>query len=551
MSQNTASSRSTPGIVDAAWRHRWLVVAATLVFGALGYGASQFQEPTFSATATLTLTDPRESSIFDSRGGVDPERYVLQQADLLTSRTILETAAERLGGELSASDLEDRLTTDRSIELSQLTITASAGGAEEAAEIANTVALAYQDFARDQVQSRAQVAIAELEPLVNQLQTELDEVRTEGDDGDPTSDARAQVLTQRMFDLDARTQQLAVDAAVFGSGVSIFEPAEPPIGPSSPRPTRTAIATALVGGFLGVLAAFWWTSASRSIQDRDEPARILGAPLLGDVPLVPSRTDMVDLGEHPGVQEAFQFVLGSIEFALSEKRGRSVLITSAVPGAGKTVTSLQLAAAAVREGQRVLLVDADLRASGLSQLLRADLLPGLIQLVRDPAGDPADVIYHCWIGDGVRLPVIAAGRQEGQGPSWVPTGGMDRVIDRLRHHELVILDSAPLLAVADTGALVNAADGVVLVVRHGSSQKELQLALERLAFTRTPLLGYVYLSPDPPSAVYGYGYGYGSERPAAASAGGSFRPAWLRSRRPGDNGRGRSDSLAPPPRQGR
>ena len=116
-----------------------------------------------------------------------------------------------------------------------------------------------------------------------------------------------------------------------------------------------------------------------------DPAAVLGAPLLGEVPdYAGPQTGTLSGQLHlePALVEGYQFVLSSIEYALEHNGGSSVLVTSASQGDGKTTTVLQLAMAASRDGRRVVLCDADIRAQGLTRLLGVTERTGLTDLAR-------------------------------------------------------------------------------------------------------------------------------------------------------------------------
>ena len=124
-------------------------------------------------------------------------------------------------------------------------------------------------------------AIASLEKLRDRSQANLD-ASPESPDGPLTP--RQQQLIGQIADLQQREQDITAQAAVYASGVEYFERAEPPTSPSEPKPKLAAA----LGGLLGLLAAgawAWWAAArDQRAEGRGEPARILGAPLLGEVP---------------------------------------------------------------------------------------------------------------------------------------------------------------------------------------------------------------------------------------------------------------------------
>jgi Mrp family chromosome partitioning ATPase len=326
------------------------------------------------------------------------------------------------------------------------------------------------------------------------------------------------VLTQRLVEVETLAQQLQVDARIFGSGVQFAEDAVVPELPVSPRPRRTAIVSALLGALLASALAYWQAGRGHRIAARDEPARILEVPLLGVLPTY-KPPQQVTLGQRtalePRTSEAYRFVYSSLTAILREHGGRSVMITSSGPGIGKTESALQLAVTAVRRGQRVLLIDADLRMSGLTSFLRAERAPGLMDLAASEDGVQASSLVRKYPLDQHRhIHVLTAGRikereDDHLNESWFGAAFEEIVQD----YDLTIVDSPPLLAVADTSTIAGYTDAIVLVVREGSDLEQLERVRQRLRFVQQRLVGYVYLTP---TALDNADFDYGLVRSQAS-----------------------------------
>ena len=214
-------------------------------------------------------------------------------------------------------------------------------------------------------------------------------------------------------------------------------------------------------------------------------------------------------------------VLNAIEGRGGEKAARNnvVLVTSAVPGEGKTFTSLNLALSIVRDREsRVVLVDGDVARPGLTPTLGLEGRPGLNEVLEDTAMDVEAVIYRTDI-DGLFF--VPAGRWHDHSPEFFAGSRMPQVIDELSRrvgNGVIIFDSPPLLATNDAQALTRYAGQVLLVVR--SDDTEQQAVLDALALVdRTAVVSAVLnrVSPSIVSRYYGqyyYGYNYGQGRPS-------------------------------------
>ena len=496
------------------WRYKYVVAVAMLVGGLLGYFLSSSQAPQYEASSRLFLTDPSDPGLlsFDTRS-IDMDPYVLQQLERVTSQPVLSAAAERLGDDVSAASVGRSVSAEADLEVDAIVLSATAEEPERAARIANAVITAYEEQAASETQEEAELAIAEIQGQIQQLQEQLAQAEqaVAANPDDTVEAARARTLTEQIIALDSKASDIAARAAIFGSGIDVAEEASPPDAPFAPSPARDAVLGAVLLAAVAGAFAYWRAGQVNVVQTGAEPARILGVPLLGEVPRYKTSgrgtlADRLSLGH--AAAEAYQFVLSSVQFALAEVGGKTVLVTSAAPGDGKTVSALQLAVASVRDGRRTTLVDADIRAYGLTATLQAQELPGLSDMVRGNS-DYNSALKRYRVDDDVVLPVITAGTQNSDPATLLRSPGFGRTTEELSAEaDLVFFDTPPLLSVVDATIVANQVDGIVIVVSHNTSLSSLSKLKERLAFVSTPLLGYIYnrASDDSGSSPYGYGY---------------------------------------------
>ena len=348
----------------------------------------------------------------------------------------------------------------------------------------------------------AQRAIASLETLRDRYQANLD-ASPRSSDGRLTS--RQQQLAGQIADIEQRQLDITAQAEVYASGVEYFERAEPPASPSQPKPMLGAV----LGGLVGLLAAgAWaWRAAARDqrAEGRDEPARILGAPLLGEVPrprAPPVGSPVTPPGLDPALEDAYHLVVASMEHELAGVGGKSIAVTSVGQGASRTSTVLQIATAASQENRTILLIDADVRMRRLSE--RVDFAQvaseGNGHKPPMPRGEPAGAKEYIdrlvSTDSGMVLPVAS-----NPADPWHPAGSY-RAVD-VGHavrsigemFDLVLIDTPALLSSSKALGVAGQADGVVLVVAHRVALSRLRDVRDRLAFVKTPLIGYVYVRP--------------------------------------------------------
>ena len=529
---------SGPGLLASLWRYRLLVAAITLLLGAGGYALSLLQPTLYQGEARLILADPRGRNVFQQDQApwlADPSRYVRNRAEMMTSDPVLRRAASDLG----RSDLgliRARVSADPSADLDLVTVHALDPTPAGAAALANGVAKAFQAIAANQAKVNTATITKQLKDSKAHLQARIDDLgkRLQGAPDDAALRAERDAALEQLTATQSRADEIAVDMSLAASGVDWFEPANPPAAPAQPHSLGAGLAGAMVGLLAGGVFAWWLSGRTQTADGRQDAAPILKASLLGEVPDFAS---VGITGSAPALSapksaagEAYQFVVASLEFALTESGGKTVLVTSPGPTDGKTVTALNLAIAARRNGRKVLLVDADARARGLTQLTDVPATPGLTELV-EQRGSFYDCVTSVRISDEDALPIIPAGSMPSEPVGFFRTAAFRKALLQLREHaDLVIIDSAPLLAVADTSAIASHTDGILVVVARGTRLHAVEEVRERLQFVGSPVLGYVFNRADLRRGRYGYGkygygkygYGYGEQ---AEPAGAGSRPA--------------------------
>lgn len=535
MDQSATWTRAAPGVFGVFWRHKLLVMTLTVLFGILGWAVSHLQATKYSAEAKLVVNDPSDSSVFGSQQTVlDPARYVRARAEYMTSTAVLAHASRIVAGRLTVDEIRSQVTVTPAKELDLITIDALGPTPESAADLANAVSRAYQLESLAANKSASTNATKQLDISKRALQRQIDDldqrIAAAADSKEGASviaglNTQRAAATTQLFSVQSQADQISADAALAGSGVALAERAEPPVSRSQPRPLGAALVSAFLGFLVGMALAWWRSENRQRADDRLDPAQVLGVPLLAEVPEFAGTSS----GKLPaydanltGAGEAYHFLVASLGFALDSKEGSTVLVTSARPGEGKTVTAANLAVAAMRDGRRVLVVDADERARGLTALTGVAEEPGLTDLT-DESMAVDRVISRMPLGQGDSLAVVAAGHRLADPAGFFRSGDFRRVMARAKADmDLVIVDTPPLLAVSDSSAIASQADGIIIVVGRGTPIRMLREVRERLEFIGTPALGYVFNRAIARRDSYGYG-GYDYARAAAQKTGGTRR----------------------------
>jgi len=256
--------------------------------------------------------------------------------------------------------------------------------------------------------------------------------------------------------------------------VSLAEVPENPMGPS--RKLYLA-----AGGFVGVLlaiaTAFLLDLLDSSVKTIKEVKELYGYTLLGVIPLVkesPRQGEqdvpdpslprlLVNQPAHAGVRESYQILQANLKFLQSDRELRTVLLTSAVPGEGKSEVAANLAAALAQVGRRVLLVDADMRCPRQHHALRVLNQQGLSHVITGQAE-----LQACTQPALENLDVLTAGAVPPNPVALLDSRRMQSLLQSLtEQYDMIIVDAPPLAGYADASILGRMTDGILLVVRPG------------------------------------------------------------------------------------
>lgn len=262
-----------------------------------------------------------------------------------------------------------------------------------------------------------------------------------------------------------RTRETDISADLRTNNIRVVDAAEPPRDPSSPN-RRNNLALGLLGGLmLGVGLAFLFEYVDGRIKSPDEIRAHLGLPCLGMIPAIkagPGQPDPLLSADTPHVfAEAIKAIRTNLLFSSAEESSKSVVVTSTGPGEGKTVVSTNLAIALAQAGQRVLLMDCDMRRPRVHTLLSVEGEPGLSNVMVGDA-KASDAVQKT---PTQNLWVLPAGKHPPNPAELLGSKRFREFTKNLAEHfDWIILDSPPVMAVTDAVVVAHHAHGTVFVV---------------------------------------------------------------------------------------
>ncbi|RKT10526.1 tyrosine-protein kinase Etk/Wzc [Paraburkholderia sp. RAU2J] len=336
-----------------------------------------------------------------------------------------------------------------------------------------------------------------------------------------------QVNTDLYTSLLNNFQQLQLVKAGKTGNVRLVDRASIPEDPVKPKRVLVIAGAALVGVFLGVVVAFVRNMLFRGISDPNEIERRSGLHVYSTIPLSELQPDLyrrirakepgvkllaVDAPEDPTI-ESFRSLRTALQFTMFNAKNNVVLITGPAPSVGKSFVSANFAAVLTTAGRRVLLIDADLRKGYLHQYFGFERGIGLSEIISGQ--QTVESALHRSVLPN--LDFIATGVQP-RNPAELLLS--ERVPNLIREvsamYDIIVIDTAPVLAAADAGILAPAAGTVFLVARATVTKMgELTESMKRLAQNGVSATGVLFNGLNLRHAKYGYGSKYGAYRYAA------------------------------------
>jgi tyrosine-protein kinase len=469
--------------LDALKRSRWLIALIVVSLTLAVFVISLLLPKTYQAISTLVLNPTPQSVSTDAQS---TQRDLATVKAMLTYRPLLSAAVKNgLEGE-TVDSVRKKVTASVDQNANVINIVGTDDTARGAAAIANVVAATFLSRERRTEKQRLQESRVVFEKELAALQASLT----------PTNQAEVQSqiasVRQQLIDLNLGANN--------GTALQLGERAEPPDSASSPKPIRNAAFAAFAGLFIAALVVLARAQLKPRVSGSRELSRLFDLPVMVEVPFVRRR-----FGHSPNTlssveYEAYQTLQASLRMQLPPDSQRTVLVTSALHGEGKTEVTAALGLVLAQAGQRTWLVSADMRWPRLHELFDVAQTPGLAEvLASGRQGESAVTVGARSKGsreNGGRLHVLASGHRPPDPAQLLAGGALDGFFDDIKESEYdyVLLDGPPLLGLVDSQVLAQRVDGVIVVCRPdrltSGNAIDMRELLQRL---RAPALGLVVI----------------------------------------------------------
>lgn len=477
--------------------------------------ASLVQTPIYEGEARVLLQPSSTESMFDVGGAERPDadRIVETEIEVAESQPVRNAVEDQLG---AVADVEATAVGSSDI----IQIAARSPDRSRAAAAAKAYALAYIEFRRLQAVEEIERASDKIEAKVAELETRIQALespdRPEDQEAlDESVGASRDVLVSQQALFRQRLDELQVEAQLKTGGAQLVTQGVIPTSKVSPNPQRSAVVASVVGLVLGFGLAFLMEYLDDSVKTKEDLDRAAGElPVLGLIPIVPGKdgpgSAVAPLTENGSpAAEAYRSLRTALQFLGVERAPRVFQVTSPSANEGKSSTVANLALVLSRAGQRVIVVDCDLRRACMHDVFGLPNTAGFTSLY---LGDGTlDSVLRPVQGED-NLRVLTAGPLPPNPSEVLSSKRTAEVVALIRHDcDVVVIDCPPVLPVADAAALSAWVDAALLVVAAGiTTKKDLRRAIELLRLAEAPVVGTVLNRTEPGDT---YGYGYGSPRP--------------------------------------
>ena len=304
-----------------------------------------------------------------------------------------------------------------------------------------------------------------------------------------------------------RYKEIGVAAGVGTNNVSIVDSAEAPRRPSSPKLLLNLALGLILGLLLAAAATFALEQIDEAIKDPTEATRATGLPMLGAIPQTQEAPRVALRDRKSPVSEAYLSLQTNLQFATDHGIPRTLAITSTRPREGKSTTSYAVAISLARIGRRIILIDADMRSPSVHKMFDIENKNGVSSYL---AGDD-DLAKLIRVIDDPQLAVMTAGAMPPNAGELLTSNRVPHLLERLLEtFDHVVIDSPPVVGLADAPLIASRVEGVVFTVEsRGPRSSLVRTAIGRLQAAHANLLGVVLTKFDAKRAHYGYGYDYG------------------------------------------
>lgn len=494
--------------VSTLWKWNWLIALATIIATVCSYWATAQMPRVYRTTTTIMVGQTIQSANPTAQDFWTSQQLAQSYVQLVRRQSVLQATIAALGLDMWWESLAGQVSANAVAGTQLLQISVADTNPQRAKILADEIA--HQLILRSPTPS--DVEQGEYRQFVSK---QLKDLKAKIEDATKQSDElekRLALETSARGIQDTQNQMAALQQKIttwqanyaslldFYKGsstnyLSVVEPANVPTTPVSPDTRLNVLLAATIGFLLAAGAAFLLEYLDDTIKTGEDVERVLQTSVLGAIARIQPIKEPGDhliTKNHPraATSEAYRVLRTGLQFSSLSNPASTVLVTSAGPTEGKTTTATNLAIAMAQAGKRVVLADTDLRRPAMHNFFGLPNNQGLTSLLLDESLELDEILADSGVA-GLR--VLTSGPLPPNPAELLGSPQMKRLIKRIREQaEVVILDSPPILAVADASIMGSQCDGALLVVDAGKTRSDVaKRGKETLDKIGVKLLGVV------------------------------------------------------------
>ena len=282
---------------------------------------------------------------------------------------------------------------------------------------------------------------------------------------------------------------------------------------------------AVMGAGAGLVILCLYILLKKTVKSKDKLKSQINLPDMGSLPYIrnkkrkkkpeQNKVSLINARTPASYQEAMRRLRIRVLKEVEENQTKTIMVTSSIPGEGKTTVAVNLAISLVRQGKKVVLVDCDLRNPSIADFLGiTEQRPGIDSVLHKKAA-VTDVLTEIDVNGENKLTLLLGEEEEKTDISLLGSKRMEGLIAELKNMaDVVILDTAPAQLLADAALMARFVDAALYVIRYDYTKMyKIREGIQALAMSKIKMLGYVFnCDRNSGDGKYGYGYGYGYRR---------------------------------------
>lgn len=484
-------------------RRLWLLMGSALLAGVVAYIATSYVPPTYRASTTLLIQQSPSASVSDYTAILISERQASTYAEILKEDLVIRAMLDQLGLTLTPEEALRKLNVElvRNTQLIRVQITDSDG--YRAARMANGIADALIAQSETLQEARYADSLNNIQAQMRELATLIEEITLAVDalETAETVEAQAQLAQMQTILAGYRNsytsllqtyEQTRLMATSSADNVVVLSRAQEPAKKIGPSGLRNALLAAVATAVLALGVIFVIEYLDDTVKTPDDVKLLLGdVTVLGVVgQLGKKETELITLTQpRSPISESFRALRTNIRFSSIDKPIKTLLITSAGPGEGKSLIISNLAMTMAQAGLQVIIVDADLRRPRIHKLFDQQTASwGLTETLLEGALNGR---LQATPTEGLKL--LVAGELPPNPAELLGSQKMQALLAQLAEQaDVVLVDSPPVLAVTDAAVLAREVDAVVVVATSGQTRRnDLQQGVNALRQVEANVIGVV------------------------------------------------------------